>query len=83
MIEYTKHVMHNTIAHHLLTDAQPIPELHCPWPTAPSLYTGHDVMWHGIPLWLVGVSRPVWVPSQLLVHSQPPLAGQYEKLRSP
>ena len=52
-------------------------------PTPPCLYTGHDVPWYGIPLWLVWVSCPYCVPSQLLVHSQPLLAGQYEKLKSP
>jgi len=26
IIEYTKQVMHNAIAHHLLTNAQPVPE---------------------------------------------------------
>ena len=75
--------MHNTIAHHLLTNAQPIPELLCPPANFPSLYTGHDVTRYGIPLWLVWVSCPCCVPSQLSVHSQPLLAGQYEKLRSP
>ena len=49
----------------------------------PSLYTKHDVIWYGIPLWIVWVSCPGCVPSQLLVHSQPLLAGQDEKLRSP
>ena len=59
-----RQVMHN--AHHLLTDAQ---AAICPsWPTAPSLYTGHDILWYGILLWLVQVSCPGRAPSQLLVH---------------
>ena len=75
--------MHNTVAHHPLTNAQPIPKPQCPLADFPSLYTGHDVVWCGIRLWLVWVSCPGCVPSQFLVRSQPPLAGQYEKLRSP
>ena len=75
--------MHNRIAHHLLTGAQPIPELRCPLANFPTLYTGHDIIWCGIPLWLVWVNCPRCVPSQLLVHSQPLLAGQYEKLKNP
>ena len=75
--------MHNTIAHHTLTSAQPIPGPQCPLANFLSLYTGHDVIRYGIPLWLVWVSCPGCVTSQLLVHSQPLLAGQYEKLRSP
>ena len=34
--EYTKQVMHSTIAHKLLTDAQPLPKL---WPSLANYYT--------------------------------------------
>ena len=71
IIEYTKQAMHNAIAHHLLTDAQSVPEQ---WPLAsfpPSLYTEHDIIWYGISLWPVGVSCPGCVLSQLLVPPQP------------
>ena len=73
-LENTKQVMHNAIAHHVPTDAQLVPEQQYappPPPTPPSLYTGHDVTWYGIPLWPVGVSCPGCVPSQLLVPLQP------------
>lgn len=41
---YTKSVMHSAIAHHLLTDAQPVPE---PWlppylANSPSFITSYD-----------------------------------------
>ena len=32
----------------------------------------HDIVWHGISLWSVGVSCPDCFPSQLLVLPQPP-----------
>ena len=67
--------MHNAIAHHSSTDAQLAHEqwsvLSPPQPAAPSLYTGHDSAWYGIPLWPVWVSCPGCVPSQLLVPLQP------------
>jgi len=41
-------------------------------PSFPQLYIAeHDVMWHGISLWSIGVSCPSRVPSQLLGHPQP------------
>ena len=60
--------MHNAIAHHPLTDAQPVPEQWSPLPhlTPPSLYIEHDVTWSGISLWPVWVSCPGCAPSQLL-----------------
>ena len=67
-------VMHDSTAHRLLTDAQPVPELRSPDPsqhththTHTRFYTEHDVLWHGIPLWLVWVSCTGCVPSQFLV----------------
>ena len=51
-------------------DARPGPEP----PPAP-FCAGHDVMWHGIALWLRGVTCPGWVPSQLPVERSPVLAG--------
>ena len=61
-----------TIAHHQMTDAQPVLEQQPPASFPPSLCTAHDIMWYGISLWSVGVSLPGCVPSQLLEHPQPP-----------
>ena len=62
--------MHDAIAHHLDPDAQPVPEP-CsllPWPSQlPQLYTQYDVIWYQISPWLVRISYPGCVPSQLLV----------------
>ena len=58
--------MHNAIAHHPLTDAQAA--IHASQPAPRHLYTGHDVLWYGRSLWLVGVSCPGYAPSQLLAH---------------
>ena len=71
--------MHNRIAHHLLTGAQPVPELRCPLANFPSLYTGHDIIWYGILLWPVWVSCPGYAPSQLLVHLLAGRAWETEK----
>ena len=73
-LQYTKQVMHNATAHHLPRDAQLLPQQQSNpshWPTPPSLYTGHDITWYGIPLWPVWVSCPGCVPSHLLVPLQP------------
>ena len=75
--------MHNAIAHHPLTNAQPVPEQRLPASFSPILYTEHDVIWYGISLWPVWVSCPGCVPSQRLVPPAYSLAGQYEKLKSP
>ena len=48
-------------------------------PTPPSLYTGHEVPWYGIALWLVGVSCPGHAPSQLLAHLLAGRARETEK----
>ena len=72
-----KPVMHNAAAHHLLTDAQAA--IHPSRPTPPCLYTGHDVPWYGIPLWLVRVSCPGYAPSQLLAHLLAGRAWETEK----
>ena len=48
-------------------------------PTPPCLYTGHDVPWYGIPLWLVQVSCPGSAPSQLLAHLLAGRAWETEK----
>ena len=70
-------VMHNAIAHHLLTDAR---AAICPsQPTPPGLHTGHDVLWYGISLWLVQVSCPGYAPSQLLAHLLAGRAWETEK----
>ena len=72
-----KPVMHNAIAHHPLTDARAV--IRPSWPTPPRLYTGHDVPWYGIPLWLVRVSCPGSAPSQLLIHLLAGRAWETEK----
>ena len=48
-------------------------------PTHPCLYTGHDILWYGIPLWLVRVSCPGHAPSQLLAHLLAGRAWETEK----
>ena len=54
--ECTKQVRHNAIAHHPLTDAQPVPEQRSlPPANSPSFYTAHDAIWYGIALWAVGL----------------------------
>ena len=72
-----RQVMHNAIAHHLLTDARAA--IHPSRPTLPSLYTEHDILWYGISLWLVRVSCPGRAPSQLLVHLLAGRAWESEK----
>ena len=72
-----KTVMHNAMAHHPLTDAQAA--IHPSWPTPPCLYTGHDVPWYGISLWLVQVSCPSSASSQLLAHLLAGRAWETEK----
>ena len=72
-----RQVMHNAIAHHPLTDAQAA--IRPSRPTPPCLYTGHDVPWYGIPLWLVWVSCPGHAPSQLLAHLLAGRAWETEK----
>ena len=70
-------VMHKAIAHHPLTDAQAV--IRASRPTPPLLYTGHDVPWYGISLWLVRVSCPGYAPSQLLAHLLAGRAWETEK----
>ena len=70
-------VRHNAIAHHPLTNVRAA--IHASWPTPPCLYTGHDVPWYGIPLWLVQVSCPGYAPSQLLAHLLAGRAWETEK----
>ena len=70
-------MMHNAIAHHPLTDAQAA--IRPSRPTPPSLYTEHDILWHGIPLWLVQVSCPSYAPSQLRAHLLAGRAREAEK----
>ena len=72
-----RQVMHNAIAHHPLTDARAA--IRATRPTPPCLYTGHDVLWYGIPLWLVRVSCPGYAPSQLLAHLLAGRAWETEK----
>uniref|UniRef100_A0A8B9G5G3 Multidrug resistance-associated protein 1 n=1 Tax=Amazona collaria TaxID=241587 RepID=A0A8B9G5G3_9PSIT len=52
---WNKLMRENTTAHHLLTDTQPDPSSDLGLPgNSPNLYTGHDMLWYGIPLWLKG-----------------------------
>ena len=53
--------------------------IHASRPTPPCLYTGHDVPWYGIALWLVQVSCPGYAPSQLLAHLLAGRARETEK----
>lgn len=41
-------MMHNTIAHDLLTNAQPVPKHHPKATFPPALYSEGDVIWRGI-----------------------------------
>ena len=75
--EGKKPVMYNAIAHHPLTDARAV--IRASWPTPLCLYTGHNVPWYGIPLWLVRVSCPGYAPSQLLAHLLAGRAWETEK----
>ena len=60
--------MHTKVAHHLLTDTQSDPSSNLAFQVAPpSLYTGHDMLCYGTPLWIVWVTCPVSAPSWLLV----------------
>ena len=70
-------VMHNAIAHHLLTDARAA--IRPSQPTPPCLCTGHDVPWYGISFWLVRVSCPGCALSQLLAHLLAGRAWETEK----
>lgn len=45
----------------------------------PSLYSRYDMLWHGIPLWLVWVSCPGSAPFQLLAHCPTDRAREAEK----
>ena len=71
--------MYNVIAHHLLTDAHPIPKQR-PY----QFIVPHDATWCGTSLWSAWITCPDCVPSQLLVHPQASLlAGHNEKLKGP
>ena len=72
-----RQVMHNAITHHPLTNAPAA--IHPSQPIPPHIYTGHDVPWYGIPLWLVRVSCPGCAPSQLLAHLLAGRAWETEK----
>lgn len=71
--------MHSTIAHHQLTDVQPLPKQ---WQSPSQLPVLLFSMMYGITIWAVWVSNLHCDPTQLLVT---PLAfllsGQHEKLR--
>ena len=43
------------------------------------LYTGHDIPWYGIALWLVHVTCPGSAPSHLLAHLLAGTAWETEK----
>lgn len=68
-----KQEMHDTIAHYLLNNTQPLSLVPEPQSSLssesspPSLYTGLVVLWYGILLWPVLVTCPGYGPSQLLV----------------
>ena len=82
-LEYTKQVMHNAIAHHPLTDAQPVPEQQPPASFPPRLYTEHDVLWYGRSLWPVWVTVLAVSPPSFLCPPASSLVGWGEKLKSP
>lgn len=56
-------MMHNTIVHHLLTDAQTVPrQQSLPLANSPSFIAQHDAMWYRTTLWPVlgPGSVPFW-----------------------
>jgi len=64
--------MHCAIPHHLLTDAQTTSEQwQLPLSSSPSCVAQLNAICYGSCLWPAGVSYPVSIPSQLLVHVQP------------
>lgn len=69
--EHTKQVMPNAIAHHPLSDAQPVLEQQAPQPTPPSFTVQRNILWYGISPESAGISCPGCIPSQLLVRPQP------------
>jgi len=71
-------------AHHLLTDAQSVPEQQqLPGQLPPAWVSSHDVMCYGISLWPVEVSCPGSAPSRFLVPAPALLlAAQCEKLKN-
>lgn len=62
--------MHGAVAHHLLTDAQPVhqQQLTTPGQLPTSLYTERHILWYGLSLWPARVSCPVIAASLLLMH---------------
>lgn len=85
IIMYKKQVMHNAIAHHPLTDAQPIPEQPAPPPRpATPIYclAWRQMVWN---IHLASLGQLSWV-CPLPAPAAPPacsLAGQSEKPKSP
>lgn len=64
-----------TIAHYPSAIAQTVPKQRQLPPTytlSALLLRMTDIIQYGTSLWPVGVSYPSYVPSQLLVHPQPP-----------
>ena len=55
MIEkYTKEVMHNAIAHHTLSNGQPVPEQSSPTPTLDNSWPIRSMVPYGVPLTSLG-----------------------------
>lgn len=63
--------MHSAIAHR---PELPSCDPSSPLVSSPSLYTKHDIIWYKISPWLVWVTYPGCVPSQLLVKINSVLA---------
>lgn len=59
-LEYREQALHSATAHHLLTNAQPVPKL------SPALCAQHDAIRYGMSLLSDGISSPGHVPSRLL-----------------
>lgn len=73
-------MVHNTIAHHTLTDTQPVPkqQIGSLLGNFHSLYSGNDILWKGISLGPDQVSSPGHAASQLLVQLLTGRAGDME-----
>jgi len=81
----TKQVMHNAIAHHLLTDAQPVPQQRLPsWPASPRFIRW---VWHHMVrnILFASLGQLCWLCPLPISHALPTfsLAGQHEKMKSP
>lgn len=75
-------MLHSAIAHHHLTDAQPVPEQQPPTSVAPSLYTEYDTCRVEYPFGHLGWAVPALSPPSSLCPPDTSQVGRCEKLKS-